>query len=52
MQITQTVNPFKRPGTASNSNVWILFVVFGIFGAIGYYFYRKNQISMQNSGLL
>lgn len=51
MEITQTVNPFSSPGATSNSSVWTFLIVLGVIGAVGFYFYRKNQLQLRSVGL-
>jgi predicted negative regulator of RcsB-dependent stress response len=51
MEVTQVLDPFKSVASASKSNLGIVFIVLAILGAIGYYFYKKNQVELHNASL-
>ena len=52
MEVIQILDPFKSVASAPKSNLWTVVIVMAILGGIGYFFYRKNQIELRNSGLL
>ena len=52
MEVTQVLDPFKSLASAPKSSLWTVVIVMAILGAIGYYFYKKNQTELLNSGLL